>query len=454
MVDELFVKLNELKPLKAEDQTRLDKKFRLEFNYNSNHLEGNTLTYGETKLLLFFGDTTGNHNIREYEETQAHDVAYRLIETWAKDTEHTLTEKDIKELNAIILVRPFWKDAQTPDGQHTRREIQIGQYKAYPNSVRLQNGEMFHYASPTDTPIKMSELLDWYRNAQTEMHPIELAAMLHYKFVCIHPFDDGNGRISRLLMNYVLLKNNYPPVIIKSADKANYLRALHFADIGEPEKFVQYISEQLLWALELSIKAAKGESLEEEDDFMKEIELIKRRVKIKDVPKSPTIVYDTFAEVDEKIWKSLLSVLAHFDELFSETRNFHYVNDINEDNIRSSIIPPIQIVKANGASDSNANNKIDEHKIFGHDIYRDPVNSISWRHKMFSLKGANPVSDSFVFLELVFSDLEFAVKLNVDGDLIYEKNKRYSHGFLIPEIREIEQMLKSKILECIHKTIN
>lgn len=183
-------------------------------------------------------------------------------------------------MNEIILVRPFWKDAITPDGQKTRRLIKVGDYKEFPNSVRLSNGELFEYASVTDTPILMGELIQWYRaeEQKNELHPVELAAMLHYKLVRIHPFDDGNGRISRLLMNYVLLKNNLPPVIIKSADKRNYISSLNSADTGDINSFIKYIAQQLVWSLELSIKAAKGESIEEADDFEKEISIWKSKL--------------------------------------------------------------------------------------------------------------------------------------------------------------------------------
>lgn len=136
--------------------------FRLEFSYNSNHLEGNTLTYGETKLLLIFGKTEGNHDKREYDEMEAHDVAFKLIQEWVKDDEQPLTETRIKQLNEIILVKPFYKEAITQDGQPTRRLINIGDYKKYPNNVLLQNGEMFNFSNPTDTPIEMRELIQWY----------------------------------------------------------------------------------------------------------------------------------------------------------------------------------------------------------------------------------------------------------------------------------------------------
>ncbi|MDX2070489.1 MAG: Fic family protein [Haliscomenobacter sp.] len=283
-IDGLKKELEGLQPIEAEFQRKLDRKFRLEFNYNSNHLEGNTLTYGETELLLYFDQTKGDHTMREYEEMQAHDLALKLVKEWAEDLERPLSEADIKELNKIILVKPFWKDAITPDGQGTRRQIMVGEYKKYPNSVRLQNGEMFDYASPTDTPIKMGELIQWFRSAceKGEMHPVELAARLHHQFVLIHPFDDGNGRISRLLMNYVFWRFGFPPIVIKSSDKQNYLRALNRADVGEMEFFVEYIGKQVLWSLELSVKAAKGESVEEVDDVDKELELLRRELASKD----------------------------------------------------------------------------------------------------------------------------------------------------------------------------
>jgi Fic family protein len=282
-IEELFTVLQSLRPLSSEQQEKVDKKFRLEFNYNSNHLEGNTLTYGETELLLIFDDTKGNHTLREYEEMKAHDVAYQLIEEWAKDKERPLSEQHIKNLNEIILVRPYWKDALTSDGQNTRRQIKVGNYKEHPNSVRLANGEIFHYTSPTDTPIEMQELIEWFRSEEPRLHPITLAAMLHYKFVRIHPFDDGNGRISRLLANYVLLKNNYPPLIIKSNDKNNYLKALHLADVGEYQTFISYIANQVIWALKIYIKAGKGESIDETDDLDKELSILKRQLQGEDI---------------------------------------------------------------------------------------------------------------------------------------------------------------------------
>ncbi len=343
-IDLLSKQLQSLMPMKAEDLQRLDKKFRLEFNYNSNHIEGNTLTYGETALLLFFDDTKGNHTFREYEEMKAHDVAFEKIKDWAGENEYPLTEARIKNLNEIILVRPFWKEAVTGDGQNTRRLINIGDYKKFPNSVRLQNGEMFAYASPTDTPVLMGELMEWYRSEEEkkQLHPLQLAALFHYKFVRIHPFDDGNGRISRLLMNYVLLRNNLPPVIIKSSDKKNYLQALHLADTGNVNAFIDYIAEQLIWSLELSIKAANSESVEEEGDLDKKISLLgKQANQLQQTKTSPAYSNETYNAVIKgsiiPILNKWKEVLAKFntlitDKLFTLTfnNNVQTTNDLSE----------------------------------------------------------------------------------------------------------------------------
>lgn len=320
-ISHLLAELAKLSPISNENARKLEDKFRLEFNFNSNHIEGNTLTYGETKLLLIFDKTDGPHEMREFEEMKAHDVAYRWIKELAEDKQYRLIERDIKQLNEIMLVRPFWKDALTPDGQATRRQIQVGEYKKHPNSVQLQNGEMFHYASPGDTPIEMHALMDWFHaeTEKNELSPVELAAIFHYKFVLIHPFDDGNGRISRLLMNYVLLKHDLPPVIIKSADKKNYLNALNQADTGNLGAFVKYIAQQLIWSLELKIKATKGQSIEEDDDIDKQVALFKKEQLgiIKQKPKKTSaLVLQVFQNNINNILGELDKKVSSFDGLF------------------------------------------------------------------------------------------------------------------------------------------
>ena len=322
-IDALKKMLESLPEISSEQQEKLWKKFRLEWNYNSNHIEGNTLTYGQTELLLIFDKATGEKDLREYEEMKAHDLAIKMVIEEAKDKERPLTENFIRLLNEKILVRPFWKEAETADGQKTRREIQIGQYKSMPNSVRLSNGEMFHYASPQETPALMNDLVDWYNN-QKDFHPVTLAAMFHYRFVRIHPFDDGNGRVARLLMNYILMKHDFPPVIIKSDDKANYLLALNKADTGNLAAFNDYIASHMVWSLDLSIRATKGQNIEDTEDWKKELDLLKRNLpKDGDVrlTKNDETIKNLSLEVLLPLFTKAIRELQKFDDLFSAHKN-------------------------------------------------------------------------------------------------------------------------------------
>lgn len=287
-----------LQPLKDDDLKRLNDKFKLEFNYNSNHIEGNTLTYGQTKLLFMFDQTSGNSSLKDYEEMKAHNVGLEMMKQEAEDKERPLTESFIRELNHTILVKNYWSNAKTPNGDDTRIEVKVGEYKSRPNSVITVTGEKFDYASPEETPAFMTSLVKWYNEEvnKNELSPVKIAALLHYRYIRIHPFEDGNGRIARLLVNFVLHRYGYPMIVIHSEDKDNYLRILHQCDVAvgltpsdganatfdKIKPFVDYLKERLIHALEISIKAAKDENIEEDDDFEKQLTLLEREVKQKE----------------------------------------------------------------------------------------------------------------------------------------------------------------------------
>ncbi|MBL8004075.1 MAG: Fic family protein [Candidatus Kapabacteria bacterium] len=281
-IELLRSQISSLPPLSQEVEKALWDKFRLEWNYNSNHIEGNTISYVEAKQFLFKNITANLHTMREWEEMTGHNLAVETIKEWASNTEQPLNESDIRSLHTMILVKNYWSDAVTPDGAKTRREIVVGDYKSFPNSVITNKGELFHYTDPMNVAAEMKELMEWYRTS-TNDHPVIKATDFHYKFIRIHPFDDGNGRLARLLLNYELLVNGFPPVIIKSIDKKKYLNCLQAADSGNFEPFYEFIADCLLWSLELVLKAHNGESLEEPDDLEKEISLFKKKIKAKSV---------------------------------------------------------------------------------------------------------------------------------------------------------------------------
>ncbi len=290
--------LDTLRPLKKEDELRIMQKFRLDWNYHSNNLEGNTLTYGETKALILFGITAQGKPLKDHFEITGHDEAIK----WLLDIveqKRPLTENFIRELHQLILKESYEEDAITPDGQPTKKTVNVGVYKKTPNHVKTKTGEIFYFATPEETPAKMKDLVDWYRLQlkQKELNPILLAAEFHYKYIRIHPFDDGNGRTARILMNFILMQFGFPPVIIKTQDKENYFAALRQADAGIFEPFVEYIAENLNHSLEIMIKGAKGKSIEEPDDLEKEIALLGEKLNLRKDNKTLVKTTDRVAEI-------------------------------------------------------------------------------------------------------------------------------------------------------------
>jgi Fic family protein len=254
-------------PLPRENEHRLWQRLRIEWNYNSNHIEGNTLTYGETLLLLIHGRTRGEHLMREYDEMRGHDVAIELVRSLARE-ERLLSEGDIRDLNRILLKEGFWRVAETPDGEPTRKWIEPGRYKTQPNHVLTATGEIFHFATPEETPARMADFVQRLR-AEMELPNLALPtllAWLHHDFIRIHPFDDGNGRVVRLLLNYVLLRLGLLPMVIKSRDRRRYLDAIAFADAGDLVPLSNFFMEALRWSLRLGLEAASRLiELQEED---------------------------------------------------------------------------------------------------------------------------------------------------------------------------------------------
>lgn len=449
-ISHLHKELVGLKPYKKEDEERLWKKFRLEWNYNSNHIEGNTLTYGETELLLIFGKTTGDHELREFEEMQAHDAVVHLVRDYAKDTARELTEADIRDWNKAILVRQFWKEAVTQDGQPTRKLITPGSYKQSPNSVRLANGEIFHYASPEETPILVKELLQWYKEEirKNELHPVETAALLHYKLVRIHPFDDGNGRTARLLMNYELLRNDFPPVIIKSSDKKNYLFALNKADAGDLSAFVEYIARHVVWSLEISIKAAKGQDIEEIDDIDKEIEVWKRsKTPQRSIVKSPESIVDLarsslamlfeeyVARVNEKFNDVFVSIKIQCEFTVAGVKQgSSYLSGNSIGNyVRNNFVSTLATESTFADLSGSEFNRSTDNIILRHflDGYENGKEILSLRH----------------VLSVDFGPFEYSVA--VAGNRIY--NKRYSEKITLEERAEIIKTSLKQIFSQLQK---
>ncbi len=345
-LDALYKEWKSLQPLKDEDQLRLNQKFMLEFNYNSNHIEGNTLTYGQTELLLLFGKVVDAANMKDLEDMKASNVGLNMMKEQA-GTEYPLTETFVRQLHHTILREDYTVYRQLPGGQQTSYVVHAGVYKTRPNSVITRTGERFEYASPEETAALMTDLVQWYNEeeAKGKLSLAELCALFHYRYIRIHPFEDGNGRIARLLVNYILCRHDYPTIVVKSADKANYLNALSLCDtkvgpvpsegahagIEQIRPFVAYIEQCMERALSTCIKAAKGQSIEEDDDFIKEARIAQRMKKQQDAEavaakkKCPEEVWNVLEFVFMPLSESFCKAIDALDEVF----RFSYLEKSN-----------------------------------------------------------------------------------------------------------------------------
>lgn len=229
----IYQQWQEIQPLSPRKQYLLSQRFTVDYNFNSNHIEGNTLTYGQTELLLLLGKVVGEGDLKDFNDMKASQVGYEMVREALNLKDTPLTQNFVRQLHKVLLREDYTVYRNLPGGIQTSYVIHAGQYKTRPNSVITRYGDRFEYASPEETPALMTDLVDWYNEAeQSENYsPVELAALFHYRYIRIHPFEDGNGRIARLLVNYILARHGWPMIVVRSRDKWKYIEALHKSDL-------------------------------------------------------------------------------------------------------------------------------------------------------------------------------------------------------------------------------
>jgi excisionase family DNA binding protein len=197
--------LDELRPFNRGALAKLQETFRVELTYNSNSIEGNSLSLSETRLVLEEGITIGGKSMKEHLEVTNHSKAIDFVE--ALVSKPSIEEIDVLNLHALILDRIDPQNA----GFYRRGAVRIsGTTYTPPNAAKV--------------PALMREVYSLLKAKGGE--PIGTAARIHQKFVDIHPFVDGNGRTARLLLNLHLMRNGYPPVIILRAERSQYIRTI------------------------------------------------------------------------------------------------------------------------------------------------------------------------------------------------------------------------------------
>ena len=224
--DENNRKLSAYRPLPPETLKSLREYYRVGLTYTSNALEGNSLTESETKVVIEDGLTIEGKPLRDHYEAVGHAKAYDYI--------YNITEKEsLSEEDILSLHRLFYQ--------------QIDSEKAgYYRNVKVYiSGSRYAVTAVSKIPAEMQKLVKWYNDNEKKLHPVELAATLHQRFVYIHPFVDGNGRVARLLMNLALLRNGYTIAIIPAILRHEYIYSLETAHT-RPEVFTDFIADRVI----------------------------------------------------------------------------------------------------------------------------------------------------------------------------------------------------------------
>ena len=237
-LEEKLAKLNKLRPLPKPAVQKLREKFQIEMTYNSNAIEGNSLTLKETFLVINEGITVKGKPLKDHLEAKDHHAAleylYDLID---KDKKHTVSEMLIKNLHQIIV-------------QETDKEW-AGRYR---NANVIIGGADHTPPDALQVPHLMRDLITWLYSQKNKLNIIELSALLHHKLVHIHPFFDGNGRTARLTMNLFLMQAGYPLVVIMKTDRKKYYDVLDKADKGNNEPLVKFIAQSIERSLDIYLK--------------------------------------------------------------------------------------------------------------------------------------------------------------------------------------------------------
>jgi Fic family protein len=243
------------KPLPRPLINNLDNWFSVELTYNSNAIEGNTLTRQETALVVEKGVTVGGKTVNEHLEATNHALAIDWVKKKVNASPKHIIEKDILNIHKIIL-----------------SGIDNTNAGCYRNvSVRI-SGSSVIMPNPLKVPELMKKFVLWLKQPQ-EIHPVEFAAEAHYRLVTIHPFTDGNGRTARLLMNMILLMQDYPITIIRKRDRLAYVNSLEKAQLGgSKDDYLQLVANSVNRSLDIYLKSVNGDQT---DTFDKDLKLLK-----------------------------------------------------------------------------------------------------------------------------------------------------------------------------------
>lgn len=339
--------------LSPDVQKNINYKFRLDWNYYSNSMEGNTLTKEETRSVMVGNITVGGKPFKDIQEMKGHDEIISEILKIGK-SEVRLSEKRIKDVHQAIIHE-----------EDEEKKKYIGKWKTINNHIFNYKNEKFDFLDFHEVHDAMHELLNRtnadidaiIQHKKNAKHPIDIALQFHLDYVKIHPFYDGNGRTARVFTNLILVSFGFPPFWMKDNEKDRYNQ--YIADIqgygGSPNLFYEFCADLIMRSQQLVLDAIEGKDIQDADDLDKRIKLLE--IELQDTTEEIQYRYtkDVFIKCYElwvsKLLTEMIPVIQKFNHLFTETNhcftirnsniNITFVNEpsyVIEDKIHTSII--------------------------------------------------------------------------------------------------------------------
>ncbi len=273
-IDLLQQEINSYGELRADVKKKINYKFRLDWNYYSNSMEGNTLTMDETRSVMVGNIIVNGKPIKDVLEMKGHDEVISDILKIGKGIQR-ISEAKIRNIHKGIMHE-----------EDESKKKKIGSWKTEPNYIFNYKNERFDFASPEEVPERIHALLNrtnaaidaMQQNKKGAPHPVDVALQFHLDYVLIHPFYDGNGRTARVLTNLLLISFGFPPFWIKTNERNIYNQ--YIGDIqgygGKPDLFFEFAADKILRSQQIILDAISGKDITSSEDFDKEIELLKR----------------------------------------------------------------------------------------------------------------------------------------------------------------------------------
>lgn len=428
-IDELQQKIQAHGKLNADVRKKINYKFRLDWNYYSNRMEGGTLTREETRSVMVGNIDVKGKPLKDVMEMNGHDKVVLDILKIGKG-ELRIAEKRIKDIHKAIMHE---EDAS--------KVSLIGNWKSQANEIINYKDEKISFTPPSEVAEAMHALLnktnaelDAFFAKKKSSHPLVIASQFHIDYVSIHPFYDGNGRTARILNNLLLISCGLPPIIIKDKHKKAYYQIL--ADIqaygGNAELFYAFIGDRIMESQQLVLDAIEGKEIEEPDDMDKKLALLEKELEAIDpneeVKKqfSKEVFFEIYDSWATDLIKKAIPAVQKFNKFF--TGNMHWLSVQNGMGSVQFVNEPSEEIAERLRAEIQKQDRFSTH---------DTKIVLNTQYGPFIKGGLNSFGCNYGF-EIKFDQIKYEVTVDVFSETNERKHLKFPPKLLHKSLTETE----------------